>query len=296
METPPTFVRTPHLERPDATNWSTLKTIGTSPKHYLHALDNPRPQTDALLLGSVTHCLVFEPGEFGDRYIAEPRLHRGQLDQTARGNGYEGGKQMAAEFDLDVATRRNRTGGPVIVVKPDMLACARAMCQAVQSDPVAGPIVFSGWSERKIEWTDAETGIACRGTVDHVNGCLFDFKTTRSLATFERDCVRFGYHAQLPWYFDGCCTSGISFAGQPGLIAVESVPPHDVLVLTFTPDDLAVGRRVYRRCLDRLAECRRTGLWPGVSNGVARRVVLPPWADPIMEDMEVVIDGNAVAL
>lgn len=268
--------------------WSHLKAMAISPKHFLHGLANERPGTDALLLGSVTHCALFEPDKLDVRYVVEPRFHRGQLYLIAIKNGYDGGKEEAAAWD------REQADSDRIVVKSEIYASAIAMRAAVLADPVAAPIVTSGWSERKLTWTDPETGIACQGTVDHVNGCLFDFKTTRSLVSFERDLVRFGYHAQLPWYLDGCLLNGIEFTGAPGLIAVESSPPYDVLVLVFEPDDLAVGRRVYRKCLDRLAECRRTGIWPGISNGVSRRVALPPWADPIMEEMDVVIDGQTV--
>jgi hypothetical protein len=273
-----------NIERTDRVNWSTIKTIGTSPKHYLWALANPRTDTDALRLGRVTHCLVFEPDQFNARYTVAPRFNGAMNDDTAIARGYDGGKQAKAAWLANIGTREP--------VAADDYANAHGMARAVQADPVAGPIVMSGWSERKIEWMD--NGIECRGRVDHLNGCLADLKTTRSLVSFERDLVKFGYHAQLAWYSDGLASARIQMAGAPCLIAVESVPPFDVLVLTFTEEDLAVGRRVYRRCLDRLAECRRTGLWPGIGNGTARRVALPPWADPIIEDMEVVIDGKTV--
>jgi exodeoxyribonuclease VIII len=275
-----------HIERQDRVNWSTLKAIGVSPKHYLHLLNNPRADTDALRLGRVTHCLVFEPDQFNARYTVSPRFNRTMNDDTAKDKGYDGGRQAAAAWLASVGTRE--------VVEAAMYTSAYGMALSVTNDPVAAPIVSSGWSERRIEWES--DGIQCRGRVDHVNGMLADLKTTRSLVSFERDAARFGYHAQLAWYYDGLLAAGIMTENPPCLIAVESVPPYDVLVLTFDEDDLAVGRRVYRKCIERLAECRRTGMWPGVSGGVARRIVLPPWADPIVEDMEVIIDGKAVSL
>ena len=277
-----------HLERTDRVNWSTLKHISTSPKHYLHNLATPRTDSEALLLGRLTHCAVFEPGAVDERYIVSPRFNRAMNDDTATARGYDGGKQAAASWLASCGTRE--------VVELDIMLRATSMRDAIMADPIAKPYVTSGWSERKIEWTDVDTGIQCRGRVDHVNGCLSDLKTTRSIVTCERDAAKFGYHAQLAWYADGLEAAMIHTYGPPVLIFVENVAPYDVLVLVFEPDDVAVGRRVYRRGLDRLAECRRSGIWPGVSGGVARRVVLPPWADPIMDEMEVTIDGEKVKL
>lgn len=278
------------IERPDRVNWSTLKSIGLSPKHYLHRLATPRTDSEALQLGRVTHCAVFEPDVLNDRYTVAPRFNRAMNDETAIAKGYDGGKQAAAAFEARMADAKTET------VAPDIYLRATSMRTALLADPVARPIITSGYAEHKIEWLDTKTGIECRGTVDHVNGCLSDLKTTRSLVTCERDIARFGYHAQLAWYADGLAAAGIATEKQPCIIFVESVAPYDVLVLRFDDDDLAVGRRVYRSYLERLGECRWTGVWPGIGGGAERRVVLPPWADPLIEDMEVVIDGKAVAL
>lgn len=276
------------LERSDAVNFSTLKYMNISPRHYLHNLAVPREDTEALLLGRLLHALVFEPDQIAARYAVSPRFNRTMKDQTAHERGYAGGKEAAAEWVASVGARD--------IVEADMMANAKAMCESVVSDPVAGPLVATGHSERQIQWVDEQTGIMCRGRFDHLNSCLADLKSTRGIVTFERDVARFSYHSQLSWYADGVRAAGIQTEGAPRLIAVESVPPYDVMVLLFEPDDLAIGRRVYRRCLDRLAECRRTGQWPGVSGGVARRVVLPAWADPIMDEMEVTVDGKEFKL
>ena len=273
-----------NLERTDRVNFSTLKAIGISPKHYRHLLDNPRADTEAFQRGRLTHALVFERDQINARYTVSPRFNRAMNDDTAIAKGYDGGKQAAAAWTESVGTRE--------VVSADMYAESFGMAQAVLLDPISAPFVTNGWAEHRLEWIDSATGIECRGRVDHVNGCLSDLKTTRSLVTCERDAARFGYHAQLAWYYDGCVAAGITFTHPPVLVFVENVAPFDVLVLRFDDDDLAVGRRVYRAALDRLAECRKTGLWPGVSGGAIRRVVLPAWAGPVEE--EITIDGEPI--
>lgn len=274
-----------HIERSDRVNWSTLKHIGVSPKHYIHNLTVPRADTEALQLGRVTHCAVFERDELDKRYVTCPNFHRGMNDDTAIAKGYAGGKRSAELWELN----RESTGAEVVPV--EIMDRAHGMTQAILLDPIAGPYVTTGYSEHRIEWIDEPTGILCRGRVDHVNGCLADLKTTRSIVTCERDAARLGYHAQLAWYSDGLEAAGIAVESAPRLVFVESAPPYDVLVLTFDESDLSAGRSVYRRYLERLAECRKIGVWPGVSGGVMRRINLPEWAVP---EVELTLDGVAL--
>lgn len=266
-----------NLERTDPVNWSTLKYASVSPKHYLQVLSEPRADTPALLLGRVTHCALYEPDQMGARYVVEPNFHRGQNDEVAIKNGYEGGKQAAQAWGASL-----RSG--VEVVPKAVFAQAVAMRNAVLADPVAAPLFRGGHSEHRIEWDDPLTGIKCRGRVDHVRSRVSDLKTTRSIEWFERDAARLKYYAQLAWYHDGARLAGLPISELPCIVAVENEKPHDVMVLTFTEEDLDAGRRVYRDALLKLKACRESGVWHGVSGGVARRIRLPEWATRIELD------------
>lgn len=261
-----------NLERPDRVNWSTLKNILKSPRHYLHGLAHEREDTEALLRGRAIHCAVYEPTKFASRYVVEPNFHRGMNDDTAISRGLAGGKQAAAAWAAENAA----TGREVLPA--DIHADVLGMSKALWADPVASRLLDGARGEVPIEWTDPVTGIECRGRVDHLNGCVADLKSTRDLAWCERDAARMLYHAQLAWYFDGCTAAGHTFTDAPCLLFVESAAPYDVLVLTFDDDALAAGRAVYRRAIDTLAECRRKGEWLGVGGGSARRIQLPAWA------------------
>lgn len=271
-----------NMERADPVNWSSLKYMGISPRHYLHNLATPRADSEALLLGRLTHALILEPDQVASRYVTQPRFNAAMLDETALAKGYAGGKQAKAAWIASIPDGAE-------IVDSDLMTRAVGMRDAILADPVAAPHVTTGHKEHRIDWTDKETGIQCRGRVDCLNGSLSDLKSTRALVTCERDAARFGYLGQISWYADGLEAAGIKTHNQPCLIFVENVPPHDVQVLTFEPEDLAVGRRVYRAALDRLAACRASGVWPGVSGGVSRRIKLPEWAAPI-ED-EITLDG-----
>lgn len=276
------------IERPDPVNWSTLRHMRTSPKHYIYFLANPPGDTDARLRGRVTHCAIYEPAALDARYVVEPHFHRGMKDETAREKGYAGGKEAAAAWEESIAA----SGAEV--VKPELYFAAIKSRDSILADAIAGPMVRGGYAEQLITWTDAATGIECRGRVDHVNGCLSDLKTTRSVSPrlFNADIARYGYHAQIAYYFDGLAANGIPTSEPPALIVVESEPPHDVVVLEFSEQDIAAGRAVYRECLDRLAWCRSVDQWPGVSDGRKQRVALPAWAMP--EEEPLTMGGVAV--
>lgn len=260
------------LERTDPVNWSSLKHILNSPRHYIHELTRERtPPTEAQLLGSVAHCAIYEPDEVENRYAVMPNFHGGMKDDTARAKGYDGGKGAKEEW---LATHTTHTP-----VTQDIWERAHRAAAAVMADPIAGPMIESGRSEYDIEWIDEETGIACRGRVDHVNGRLSDLKTTRSVFVhdFTRDVAKYLYHCQLAWYANGLSLNGID-PGKPAIVAVESKEPFDVVVFEMSADTITTGRREYRRALDLLAVCRATDTWPGVGNGHPTSLELPAWA------------------
>jgi hypothetical protein len=263
-----------NLERMDPCNWSSLKWLRVSPKHYLHNLSVPRPQTDAMLLGSVAHCAILQPETLAQVYAVEPNFHGGMLDVNARAKGYDGGKEAKAAWALANCDRQT--------VPADIYERALAMRDAVLSDPLAADLLRGGVPERRIEWADVVTGIACRGTPDYAGTRLVEIKTVSEIDPdkIRRDIARLGHAAQVAFYADGLSACGFAPDGMPVLIAVESVAPFDVLTLEFTDRDLAAGRAMYRGCLDRLAECRFLGSWPGVSGGERQYVDLPKWATP----------------
>lgn len=280
------------IERTDAVNHSSLKFMRVSPKHYLWALKHPREDTDALQQGSLTHCMVYEPNAVSSRYVRAPNLHRGMLDATARSKGYDGGKESAAQFDIEVAARK------LIAVDPELWKNAEAMAAALHADPHAGPMIRGGFAEQLFTWVDSVTGIECRGRIDHIATRLTDLKTTRCIESraFANQAVRLDYPSQLSFYKSGLEANGIACDEPPALIAVENEPPYDVAVYEFTEQDLAAGQRMWRSWLDRLKVCRERNEWPGVANNERMRIALPEWATATAEDDEPLTIGGVALI
>lgn len=272
------------IERDDPVNWSSLKHMLTSPRHYRHALAHPREDTDALRLGRLLHSMVYEPATVDAKYVVQPRFHAGWNDDTAIKNGWDGGKQALAEWTADNCDKE--------IVPIAHWERAAGMREALMSDATTRAFIEGGLAEQPIEWTDMLTGIPCRGRVDHINGRLSDLKSTSDLLGFDRQIARYKYHGQLAFYSDGLEANGFEFEFPPVFIAVESSAPYDVAVLTVSPEVLAVGRGMYRRALDMLAECRALDRWPGISRGEIRPVALPAYAMDTEPEVELTLGGE----
>jgi hypothetical protein len=242
----------------DAVNISTLKAMAVSPLHYRHACDHGRADTDAMALGRLMHAMVFEPQEIDARYVVWD-------------GGRRAGKDWTAFCEANV--------GKEILRAPEDWERAEAVRAAVLDHPAAAELLAHGTPEKVLQWTDAATGLACKGKADWDTGSwIVDLKTCRDISAraIQRVVVGLAYHAQAAFYCDGAERMDGRERGF-AWIFVEQNAPHDVAVYTCPTDVLDVGRDLYRRWLERVKTCRETGVWPG--SAPDRMVMeLPAWA------------------
>jgi hypothetical protein len=253
-----------------AVNWSTLKELARSPLHYSHRLFTPREDSDTLRLGRATHTAVFEP----ERFLAEYALWEGT---ARRGKAWEA-------FEAEHAERT------ILTAYQYQIACD--IQRAVRAHPVAKAYLGHGHAECSITWTDERTGLECKGrldwlTVDPGSGkvtAIVDLKTARAIdaRSFARAVAVYMYHCQGAFYRRGWLASHgldpeteIQFVN----IAVESSPPHDVAVYRMSEDAIWHGGQRVDGLMDLLAECKRTGQYPGAYPEEVP-LELPAWAIP----------------
>ena len=281
------------FQLPERFNWSTIKLVGVSPKHYVAALQQPREDTDALQTGRAIHTAIYEPEEFEKRYLVSPRFNRAMKDETALSKGYDGGREAYAAF-MALAVKEEAE-----IIPAETRRIAIAVRDSLHADPVTGPMIRGGYSEQSLEWTDEETGMPCRGRVDHVNGRLSDLKTTThdGLLRFPREIAKYSYHGQIAFYSDGLAACGIEVEHPPAIIAVEKAAPYDAVVYELGARELDAGRRMYREYLRTIQRCAENGDWPGISGGKVVPLELPEWAMPKVElTMGGVALGSALEL
>lgn len=199
-------------------NWSTLKELEKSERHYLWRRQHPLEDTARLAFGRLVHTAVLEREHLPNDYAA-----------------FEGDKRTKAWREF-----REANAGRTCVSAAEMDA-ALDMAEAVRSHPLAGRLIANCRAEVSLTWTDKATGIACKARLDALTPrTIVELKTVTSADPWEfgRVCARLGYHKQLAFQRRG--VRAVLKRKHPAvrIIAVEIEPPYDVVV--FRPDEDAL--------------------------------------------------------
>ena len=238
-------------------NASLLKLARKSALHYHYFSEHEVPDSPAMFKGRYMHCCVLEPDEFPKKYTVWPEVRRGNAWLEFAAASEDAGMEVLtrAEYD-DALTVRD----------------------AVRAHPVASKYLSEGEPEVTVQWTDPDTGLACKGRPDWLRpGLLISLKTSERIdhRNFERTTHDFGYHISEAHYVNGLqLTRGGEW--QVKFIAVESKPPHDVRCGPLSDDALWAGQQEVKRLLRLVKDCTESGIWPGAYPDESE-FDLPPW-------------------
>ncbi len=256
----------------DAVNWSTLKRMRTSARHYKHGLAAPPEDSDPMRLGRAVHTAIFEPDKFAGQYAIWEGPRRAGKEWTA----FEVAAGERTILTLEQAQSVNRT------------------CGAVKSSPLARVYLDrQGMPEHTVQWTDPDTGIPCKCRIDWLTDAdVVDLKTSRYAAdphAFARDAFQRGYFHQLAFYKRGLAEARLAeVKGLPigaVIIAVEPTQPHDVAVYRLGARALEAADVEIDEMLTALKVCRDTDNWPGRFSAEAE-LDWPKWAYPSLDDID----------
>lgn len=236
-------------------NYSTLKQMARSPRHYRWRLDHPLEDTPRLALGRAVHTATLEPEQFLREYAL-----------------WKGERRAGKEYEAFCAANVGRT-----VLKTDEYETALRISEAVRSHRAAGPLLRGVQTEMSVTWTDEATGLALKARVDAFGIVQLDLKSTSEIdgLRFGAQAARMQYHAQASMYQDGLRANGLDLPVR--IIAVEADDPHDVAVYRVEDDALEAGRRVYVEWLRSVSQCETLGMWPGRYEAEVP-LRLPTWA------------------
>ncbi len=229
----------------DAINWSTLKHMRKSPLHYHHALLHRRADTGFFAKGRAIHAMVFEP----DTVVRDFAV-------------FDGPRRAGRAWDAF----EEENAGKTILKRDEFDACFEAAL-AVRSNPLAAQYLREGVFESTIQWTDRETGLACKGRLDWLSSAppvILDLKSLADaeMRALQQATARHDYHCQLAFYRRGCRALGLPVE-RVVMVWIERDAPHDVTVTTLDEDSLYLGDEEVTELLRRVAQCRETGQWPG---------------------------------
>lgn len=257
---------------------SLLDLVRRSAAHYAARKENDteRAPTAAQIMGTAFHSLLLEPETFGELYAIAPKVDRRTKEGKATWEAFQaehGGKQLLDEETFDKLT---------------------SMQDAVHAHPAARALLTGspGVAERSVYWRDPVTGLLCRCRPDwwRDDGIIVDVKTTEDASPeeFARSIAKYRYHVQHAFYLDGVNTmrdqaaTGMNAAKAFIFLAVEKSArvvngvALGVAVYVLDNESVALGRIEYQQDLERIAECTRTGIWPGYGDKI-QSLSLPQW-------------------
>ncbi len=242
----------------DGENWSRLKHLRTSPRHYRYRMDNPEDDTASRGMLRATHCLALTPELFGQDFA----VYSGRRD-----------KRTAAYRDF-LADNAGKT-----VLTPREEADAQRIADAVRSDPAVRELLdtpdFDVYFEFPIVWDDPDFGVKCKAKldiliVDWESRCahVIDLKTVRRIDPkgMAYDAESMGYHGQIAGHYARAAAALLDFKIENigcAIIAVEGKDPHDVGIFKFSDADMWAGRELRDSLMALRAECIAADEWPG---------------------------------
>lgn len=252
---------------------SDLDLIHRSPAHFVAAKAEPRKETPAMLLGTVTHAAILEPDTFKSRYIVSPKFDR----RTKQG------KEEAAAFEVEAETKG------LIPIDEDVFEAATNMSNAAHAHPIARRLLGLGTAEASVFWHDCDLleGCGCESDFMYckarpdllVDNMVVDLKTTDDARpeAFRRKIANFRYHVQQTYYSDGIQAVTGEAPHTFVFLVVETTPPHGINIFMLDDDSVELGRATYKSDLQTYIECLKADDWPSYVPEVSV-IDLPRWA------------------
>lgn len=281
-----------------------------------HYIDNkPKRQTKSLRLGSAVHVLALEPDKWKSGYHVMPTTYFDDKGEEKpwrndpRMKVYED-QMLSAGYDIDFGPDKKkifveRSDSKIILTRPEFETVEK-MAEALTRDPYALALLKSpGYVESSIFFDylhtnddgepliDEETGeqvvtrVRTRPDLNRNDTVQVDLKTARSVKPdlFFSDAFNMNYDLSAALGTEGFKALHGQDPDEYVFIAVESTEPYLISCFDSTkPMDalgglsyLDYGRAHLRHLMNRLHECKKTGIWPGYQVGI-KPMKIPQWA------------------
>ena len=255
----------------DAVNFSSLKMITVSPKHYRY--QGTSEETPALAFGTLAHHGKLEPELLKEKYIVLPeKKFITQVQRWAKKPGNRPGKNDGKEF----ANPRSSALYKELVEKfmkdhpgKQQVSLAwwddlKGLLKSLNGNPQSKKLFKDGEPELSLVWEDPGTKLLCKGRIDwcnHKEKAHADLKTTASTIT-DFCPFSYDYHMQAAFYQSGFkALTGETY--KPWCVAVEKKAPYSTISAPYSLESLRMGQRECSKCLRLLKKCRTAKKWPG---------------------------------
>jgi hypothetical protein len=245
-----------------------------------------REETDAFVFGRAAHALLLGDDDFMAKFAVVPasapaRPLQSQILARIEGRISKSAEERFEFWDPFEAQHAGKT-----FLSENDLDHIRHIRDALEAHPIV-PLLLEGQAEQSLIWQDERTGLWLKSRLDMLSatGDLVDLKSTAfpEPRKLVRSVTDHGYRMQL-----GLATMALenvlgvpftpeAYAGRSAiLIFISKKPPYHVAPIEVSFDALHWGRLECRKAIDTMAECIRTGHWPGPVEGVLTYDV-PEW-------------------
>lgn len=240
---------------------SDLDLIARSPLHYLTEKQAPSVPTPSMVFGTALHCFVLSPDAFWQTYCLPPSVDKRTKDGKAQ---YE--EWLAANSEK-------------IVLTEEQVNTITQMSAAILAHPIAQKLAVGGHKEVSA-FGHIVDDVLSKARFDIIKpdmGLIVDIKTTLDARpdAFSRACVSYRYHVQAAYYIDiarKLYERDFEFL----FIAIEKMPPYELMVYHANGEMVEQGRREYMRNLQTYIECVKTNIWAGYPQEIMS-ITLPVW-------------------
>lgn len=235
---------------------SHLKKVLQSQAHYLHAINNPSEQTEAMKLGTMIHMAILEPARFKETVVVTPDFG----DMRSKTNRE---KRDAWISDNPEKTCISSDDSYVIAGICNALTKKKSFLKLIEENELEKEVSFQGQV--------GNTKTKCRAdAIDIKKRVIVDIKSTKSatpeaMQYYVRD---YGVDIQQAFYVatieKALGSSSFSWENWSSVIvAVEKSAPFESQVFEFPTHELVLAFKDVLLALNLIEEAKQSGVYRG---------------------------------
>ena len=250
-----------------------------------------RDQSDSLILGKATHCLLLGDEVFDEQFIFVPddapnRPSPQQLKAYEENRATEIGTR-SVEFWRDF---NERAKGRLFLTS-EQIQKIGYMTENVRRNPEAVQALTGTLTEISLIWQDEMTGVWLKSRPDVIPDNGFDFGDLKTFAprskTIERSVhqaiTEHGYDMQMALAIMGVEAVAGTTANECVLVMVQSVAPYTVTPVRLDDETIYWAKVRLRKAINTFAHCLATGHWPMPVEGILDYSLPPSMSERFSE-------------
>lgn len=226
---------------------------------YLNPDRDPEADKDKkhYILGRAAHTLLLGEEGFREDYLIRPETYPDDDSKPWSGNS-KSCKAWLAEAAL---------AGKSVITK-EQVEVIRGIAGRMASHPTIQTGILNGLIEHSIFWIDEKTGLWVKCRPDAIptdSNIIADLKVQAGVQPIDcrRAITEYGYHQQMALIGEGMFHAAQRVVTDFVLVMAKAGRPFSINHKPLTPSAIYRGHQQNRRAMDRIAECLKTGYWPG---------------------------------